>query len=342
MSKDKNIEEQTLEQYVAAHENNNQQQEVIKSDNMIGNGIVSDEISNPKAFDRYKSAASNQEARELHKADMVATQEELGMGFINVPVDTLPSEGMFYPQGTKFMIRAANAGEIKHWSTIEEDNTNDVDDHLNYILEHCLRVKMPGIPNASWKDLKEIDRFYLILSIRDFTFTDGSNELQLKINENTYMPLKKDNIDFLEWNPKLLKYYNDVDRCFTFPTKNKKIEKINVYVPCLGVGNWLKTYGQRKQQQKQGFDMDFMSIAPLLLRDYRGLNDMAYQSFVESCQDFGPYEWSLITHVRDLMQDSIDAKFKYIDDGGVEQEAPITFLKGGLKGLFLYDFDNLL
>lgn len=335
--------EQSLEEYVAAHEGGQKpEKSVIKTDNMIGNGIISDEVSNPKEFDRYKAAPTNEAAKALHKADMTETQKSLGMGYIVVPVDTLPSEGMFYPEGSKFMIRAASGAEIKHWSTIEETNTSDVDDHLNYILEHCLKVQMPGVMNASWKDLKEIDRFYLILSIRDFTFTEGSNELQLKINENTYMPLKKDNIDFLKWDDKLLKYYNQEERCFTFPTRNKKIEKINVYVPSLGVGNWLKTYGQRKTQLKQGFDMDFMSIAPLLLRDYRGLNDMSYQSFIESCQDFGAYEWSLITHIRDLMQNSIDAKFKYIDEGGVEQVAPVTFLKGGLKGLFLYDFDDIL
>lgn len=338
MNKKENLQlEQELEQYVNAQEDTR-----ITSDNMIGSGIVSDEVSNPRKFDRYKSANSNDEAKELHKADMVDVQMSTGMGYINVPIDTLPSEGMFYPEGTKIMIRAAQSAEIKHWSTIEETDQSDVDDHLNYILEHCMKMSMPGKPNSNWKDLKEIDRFYLILSIRDFTFTEGSNELQLKINENLFIPLKKDNIDFLKWDDKLLKYYNEIDRCFTFPTKNKNIEKINVYVPSLGVGNWLKTYGQRKNQLKQGFDLDFISIAPLLIKDWRGLNDNTYQQFISSCYDFGTYEWSLITHVRDLMQNSIDAKFKYVDEGGLEQVAPITFLKGGLKGLFLYNFDDIL
>lgn len=338
MAKKQNLQmEQALEQYAKEQEG-----DVLTSENMIGQGIKSDPISNPKQFDKYRAAESVEEAQALHKADMVETQMEIGSGYITVPVDTLPSEGMFYPLNSKFMIRAATGNEIKHWSTIEETNQSDVDDHLNYILEHCLKVSMPGKPNASWKDLKEIDRFYLILSIRDFTFTEGSNELQLKIDENTYMPLKKDNIDFLKWDEKLLKYYNEEDRCFTFPTKNQNIGSINIYVPSLGVGNWLKTYGQRKNQLRQGFDLDFMSIAPLLIKDHRGLNDNSYQAFISSCYEFGPYEWSLITKVRDLMQESIDAKFKYIDKGGIEQTAPITFLKGGLKGLFLYNLDDIL
>ena len=70
--------EQSLEEYVAAQE----QKDVITSDNMIGKGIISDEVSNPKAFDRYKAAATNEEARALHKADMVETQKDLGMGYI--------------------------------------------------------------------------------------------------------------------------------------------------------------------------------------------------------------------------------------------------------------------
>lgn len=330
--------EQALEQYVSQQEN-----EMLTSDGMIGKGIKSDPISNPKQFDRYKAPETTEEAKDLYREDVLAIQKDLGSGYLTVPVDTLPSKGMFYPEGSKFMIRAATGNEIKHWSTIEETSQNDVDDHLNYILEHCMKVSIPGKSNASWKDLKEIDRFYLILSIRDFTFTEGSNELQLKIDENTYMPLKKDNIDFLEWDEKLLKYYNEQDRCFTFPIKNKQIgESINIYVPSLGVGNWLKTYGKRKSDLRQGFDLDFLAIAPLLIKDHRGLNDNSYESFLINCQSFTAFEWSLVTKVRDLMQNSINAKFKYIDKGGVEQTAPITFLKGGLKGLFLYDLDNIL
>ena len=70
-----------------------------------------------------------------------------------------------------------------------------------------------------------------------------------------------------------MKYYNIEKRCFTFPTKNQAINHINIYMPCVGVTQWLKSYIQRKNQRQESYDQDFITIAPMLISDYRKLND---------------------------------------------------------------------
>jgi hypothetical protein len=98
------------------------------------------------------------------------------LGWKNVPVENLPSQGLFYEVGTQVAIRAAGVAEIRHWSTIDENDLLGVDDMLNFIIEKCCRIKVPGKP-GTYKDLKEIDRFSLIFAIRDFTFKNGENKM---------------------------------------------------------------------------------------------------------------------------------------------------------------------
>jgi len=134
-------------------------------------------------------------------------------------MSSLPTQGLFYPEGTRIYVRSASGGDIRHWSMTDETDVSAIDDALNYIIERCLRISFPS-GNASWKDLKEIDRFYLILAIRDFTFTEGNNELKIKTSESKEIVVHKDDITFVDMGDKIYKYYNEEKRCFTFPSKN--------------------------------------------------------------------------------------------------------------------------
>lgn len=267
---------------------------------------------------------------------------ENGIGWLTVPVDTLPTQGLFYPDGTKLLIRAATGAEIRHWSTIDDSDLASIDDALSYVLERCLKIKFPdGMGLASWKDLKEIDRFYIILCIRDFTFTEGTNDLKIAISEGYDIIVHKDDIEFMDIDQKLMNHYNPEKKCFSFPIKGKNT-RLNVYLPSCGVSQWLKGYIQRKAQLQQGFDEDFVKLAPMLISDYRGLDDFKYEEYLRNTtSSFGAYEYSLLAKIRSLIESSIDPKIKYIDKDGVERVAPLNF-RGGLQSIFLLDMDDIL
>lgn len=267
---------------------------------------------------------------------------ENGIGWLTVPVDTLPTQGLFYPDGTKLLIRAATGAEIRHWSTIDDSDLASIDDALSYVLERCLKIKFPdGMGLASWKDLKEIDRFYIILCIRDFTFTEGTNDLKIAISEGYEITVHKDDIEFMDIDQKLMNHYNPEKKCFSFPIKGKNT-RLNVYLPSCGVSQWLKGYIQRKAQLQQGFDEDFVKLAPMLISDYRGLDDFKYEEYLRNTtSSFGAYEYSLLAKIRSLIESSIDPKIKYTDKDGVERVAPLNF-RGGLQSIFLLDMDDIL
>ena len=60
-----------------------------------------------------------------------------------MPMEYLPSQGLFYPEGTKIQIRAASVKEIRHFSGIDDNDILDIDDKLNGVLDACTRVQIP-------------------------------------------------------------------------------------------------------------------------------------------------------------------------------------------------------
>lgn len=312
------------------------------SEDALANFVQGQEKINEESSTKKKSQLEEiQEVRSERTAQAKTYALENGLGWLEVAVDNLPTQGLFYPEGTKLLIRAATGAEIRHWSTIDDTDLASIDDALSYVLERCLKVKFPeGAGQASWKDLKEIDRFYIILSIRDFTFTSGTNDLKIVISESKTITVHKDDIEFMDIDKKLMDHYNPERRCFSFAVKDKP--NLNVYMPSCGVSQWLKGYVQRKQQLQQGFDEDYIKLAPMLIADYRGLSDFAYEDYLNtSMQNFGAYEYSLLARVRSLIENSIDPKIKYTDEDGVERVAPLNF-RGGLQSLFLLDMDDIL
>ena len=255
------------------------------------------------------------------------------LGYMRIELNSLPTGGLFYPDDTVIRIRAARGSEIKHWSTMNDQDINQisqVDDILNYIIEKCVSVDMPSKPGGSWKDLKDIDRFYLLLAVREFTFLDGDNELMVPISENKSIPVTKEMIDFIKIPEEIMKHYSSEEKCFIFHLTNKDIR---MYIPSLGASQWLKNYAQNKVNAREGFDSDFLIFAPMLINDFRLLSQRAYEAMVEETSMWSVKEWSLISYVRDTLAAASEPKLTYHDEDGKEATIPLTF-RGGIKALF--------
>lgn len=279
---------------------------------------------------------SLEEAQEEAREEIEQMKKETGLGYIQIPLENLPTKGVFYPEGTQIWIRAAQGKEIRHWSTTVESELNEIDDALNYMLESCMSMKIPG-KLASFRDLCEIDRFYVILSIRDFTFPEGNNELKINITETKQIPLKRNNVSFIKLPDALMKFFDPSKKCFVISgvIKGYTIGRpLEIHMPTVGVTKWLKDYVQRKQRENQGFDKDFITWAPLLIPDYRGLNDQTYSDFVHQHDGMNAVSLSVLEMFRKQLSKAIDPKLTYVDEGGTERESQLNF-QGGFKSLFL-------
>jgi hypothetical protein len=253
------------------------------------------------------------------------------LGWQQLNVKDLPTQGLFYPEETEITIRSAVAGEIRHWSTLNENDLSILDDMLNYVLERCCKIKFPN-KIATWRDLKEVDRFYIILAIRELTFINGENKLQVKTSETSKIDVTKDMVQYITFDERIMKYYDPIERLFILKFKNGKILKISI--PSVGVTNWLKNYINRKRQNNQIIDEDFINFAPFVITDHRGLTDTTYEHLIIESHNWSTAEISVLTEIKNIFIETVDPVVKYNDEEGGEREVPLNF-QGGIKSLFL-------
>jgi len=253
------------------------------------------------------------------------------IGWHQLAITDLPTQGLFYPDQTQVVIRAALSNEIRHWSTINEEDLSALDDMLNYVLERCAKIKFPE-GSSSWRDIKEIDRFYILLAIHEITFVNGENKLQVKTSETNKIDVSKDMVQYITFDDRLMKYYSPEERLFVLKFKNGKTLKLTL--PSVGVTSFLKNYIQRKRMGQEVIDEDFISFAPFVILNWKGLNDDTYTQIILDSHNWCTSEISVITHVKDIFSDTVDPVVRYHDEEGGEREVPLSF-QGGIKSLFL-------
>lgn len=311
----------------------------------LGNGKAAEQLrAKAQEVGNYRANVSQEQEHKARVAELQEYNRTAGRGSLPIRVEDLPTKGMFYPEGTRIFIQAANLSEIKRWAMADETDVSAIDDAINDIVEACVRVVFPNdykIVNADYRDLKDIDRLYLVLAVHDFTFPpEQGNDIKVIVNENTDVVVRKENIEFIKFGDKLMKYYNPEKRCFSFPAKARAFEGgyLDIYVPATGVTRWIKDYAKTRAQRQEGYDRDFIGIAPLLIPDHRGLNIDKYYDLIDSTADWTAYEWALINKVRRAIETAVTPKLIYKDEAGSTKEAPLNF-RGGIKALLQPNLD---
>lgn len=299
----------------------------------------------------YDKAEEAETVVALGKSERSKQQEQNGdfsdipggnLGWKPMPVENLPSGGRFYPDGTTLEIRAAQALEIRHFSTIDENDPLDMDDKLNMIIDKCLRMRFPD-RHATWKDLKEEDRFYLIFAIRDITFINGENKLFMTLKcgrecggDGTYnekVELAKENFEYYQIEDKLMEFYDENERCFVIDSP--KVGTIRMYIPSLGITTFIKNYIRKKVRDNEYYDKAFLKIAPFVFADHRTVTDKTYQAKVQESIGYSPLQLAAMIRMAEMIRFGVKTEIlRPCKQCGVEVRTPLNF-PGGVKSLFL-------
>jgi hypothetical protein len=295
--------------------------------------------------DEYKKIVESQEnstknPTDLGKVDMdrfkqsEATDADLVLGYHSVNIANLPSAGMFYPKGTEISIRSAKVAEIRHFSSIDENNVLDVDDKLNYILEQCVRVTNSKT-RMSYKDICEEDRFYVILSIRDLTFPEPESNLTVEHTDKKgakhVVEIKKDNFTYFKVPETLDKYYDSDARTFLIETKS--FGTIEMRPPSIGIMQRMTAYIKDRQEKNEKIDQSVLQIMPYLANEWRGFSDRDIFKFEVEMNGWSNKKYSLIYKLAEQMKVGIKPDME-VQIGDEWEVVPIGF-RDGIKSLFI-------
>jgi hypothetical protein len=263
-------------------------------------------------------------------------------GYVKLDLNRLPSGGRFYRDDFEIHMRAARVGEIREFSTIEEDNLKDVDDKLNALIVSCTKI-MYGSQRGSYRDILEEDRIFVLLSIRELTFKQGENKLMMPVGKKKCtssacksqesMELKTDNLQFQIVDDLLEKYYDESNRCYTVATKNHG--EITLAPPTVGVMRAITDWVRKREEENKSWDKSTLSIIPYIQREWRGFNDKEIFSVVTSLQGWDANKYSVVYRLVEKMKMGVRPEFTVpCITCGAEVTVPLSF-PGGIKALFI-------
>lgn len=270
----------------------------------------------------------------------------LELGWKNLPMRMLPSKGLFYPEGARIAIRPSEVREIRQFSTIDEDDMLDIDNKLNFILDSCCKIKFSengGL--VSYKDLKQEDRFFVVMAIRDLTFVKGENRIIINTDKGCStkgcsgmdkVELRTGVLSNYEIDDNLMKYYSSSERIFIFPIR--RIGKnIKMSPPSIGVTRAISNFVKESVKKGEYVDESFIKVAPFYFNDWSGLDYIKIkEGMITSMEEWTKEEFSAYLGLSEKIRIGTNLKLKLNCDtcGEGEVTAPIYF-PYGFRSLFV-------
>ena len=275
----------------------------------------------------------------LGKASMAKFQNEtlesdIHLGWVEINVENLPSEGKFYPSDVTLKIRSAKVAEIRAFSIMDEGNLMDIESNLNAIVKSCTQFKS-GTRMLSYKDILEEDRIFLILSIRDLTFPEPENKLMLKgqdsNGESFDVELSTKYFDTETVPAEIEQYYDSEKRAYVVQTKSAG--EVVIAPPTIGVMEEITKFMQSRQSERKTWDASFIQIAAYLVQDWRGFNSKKIFEMEVDFQGWSERKYMVIYRLAEKMKIGVKSNL-VVDRQGEEVLVPLDF-PGGIKSLFI-------
>ena len=185
--------------------------------------------------------------------------------FFNFDIRELPC-GQFYPVGTLFMVRPAQVREIQSYSMVDDNNFYDIVEKMNDILQACVRVKYPDGRVASFLEVRDQDRLFLVFLIRELTFQQGGSlsvNAKCDCGKDNQLELKRENFTFHEIDEKLAKFYTKSTGTYNFKTINGK--SFELTPPNIGLQKAFTDYIVKENNEKRSPNLSFLKIIPFML-----------------------------------------------------------------------------
>ena len=270
------------------------------------------------------------------------------MDYVNIPLDTLPSGGRFYPEGTRIRIRAARVGEIREFSIINEEDPKDIRDKMTYIVSQCTKIYY-GNTLGHYKDILEDDRLILVFKIRELTFVEGQSSIKIPVPEGACQtpgchPQKEvffdsSKLEFRTPSEKLEKYYDRTDRCFRIQTK--RFGTINLYPPTIGVTTVISDWIREQQLENKKIDLALAQILPYMIKDWRGFSSKQIFPKLTELAGWSTEKFALTARL--IEEINIGIEYEITDTCetcGGEIRIPVTF-PDGFRSLFVPTISDL-
>jgi hypothetical protein len=253
-------------------------------------------------------------------------------GWIEIDRKHLSYEGELYDSNYRFSILPCNAGLLKYFSTIDENNAMSVQDALIYVIKNHVRVYSNKKLIPSEDVIYEHDRLAFTLLVHQYsgsptnliikTKTPSGNDQDEIVTANSLL--------FTEIPDDMLKYLKNG----VFEITTKSFGTL-IYKPLTISESLLLTeYIYTENQKGTNVEPFFIQSAPFFINDInRKSATKIYNEYYSSTQDMRFA--SVLTHILSTLKIELKLEIKAIDVKTKEPfRAPVTSLRG-IKDIFI-------
>lgn len=265
--------------------------------------------------------------------------------WLEIPLNTLPGFRYYLP-GTRISIRPATTGEIQAYSTIDNRNSYDVDTKMRDMLSTCCRVTYPTGELATYREIFEADKLYIITQISKLTRKDGKTVKKTTTCSNGHavdIELIPENFELAEPNPDIEKYYSVNDGCYIFPLINGEVVKLGI--PKIGLLQDIYEYTMVKVLAAQSSgnangampNVTFMKCIPYMNFTKDKLETKDIEQMEHDFKSMDEDMFMFIDEAVDMIICGISHLKKKCTSCGVETRVPFSVysLEGGPRSLFV-------
>ncbi len=274
-----------------------------------------------------------------HMRDPQDTEPAIPHGYIELDATAFPSQGLFYPAGARFFIKAASVADVRHFSTVNENDPFAVAESFNSILKNSLHVR--GLGNRAmftYKDVLDEDRIHIIMAIREATFVHGENRLVVSCKcescqTDNSIELRNEAFERVDVDPKIMKYYSDEERCFVIPTRS--LGEVRIAPPTVGVMAEVTRSIRERQREGKELDLSFVKILPYISGGWKGFNEPKIKALETDILGWSLRKWEIMNGLVDKVRVGVKETLHAECVGCKARiETPVTF-PGGVKALFV-------
>jgi len=252
--------------------------------------------------------------------------------------------GVFYPDGTKVMVRPAKVKEIQAYSMVDDENFYDIVEKMNDMIASCVRVKYSDGSMGSYLDIKDGDRFYLIFLIRELTFQKGNGlfvKAKCSCGETNEIELGRKSFHYHEMDSDIEPYFDRGEKVFYFETKNDDVFKIAP--PNIGIQKSFTTHIVDEYKEKNPPNMSFLKIIPFTLTDRNNISNEGIKKKLKDFQSFEMESFQFVNAAVNKMKFGIKQLKTVCKSCNTEVYTDMVFPRGA-SGIFVDDnsFDKFI
>jgi hypothetical protein len=312
-----------------------------EQDRKYGINRVAEEVVEKKDDSSQKITSLGKAQSHQQLVEMSAAEES---PWKLLDLATLPSGGLFYPEGVELLLRSAKTKEIRHWSTIDENDPIDVREKIQFILNACTKFKIKGqaMP-LNFNDFDEVDKYHILFRIYELTFPNQENKLWAYIKcENAQCQhinqtqVTSRNLIGFKYPQELMKWYSPEERCFVINSE-KLGETFRIYLPTVGTSSKFKQ--KRREEQERGIAIDeaFYNFGPYMIRDWRKVDMQMLTDLKLNSMEWGDKKFMAIHKFTDLLEKASLNKTASVCEKCKTQTESHIFLGGSftVKDIFI-------